>query len=54
MTSYFYLVPGITALMALLLFGDTLGAVAVAGMVVAVLGVALATRPSAGTKRALD
>ncbi|MGQ0577181.1 MAG: DMT family transporter [Pseudonocardia sp.] len=43
-TSYFYLVPGITALMALALFGDTLGAVAIAGMVVAVLGVALATR----------
>jgi drug/metabolite transporter (DMT)-like permease len=43
-TSYFYLVPGITALMALVLFGETLGPVAVVGMAVAVLGVALATR----------
>jgi drug/metabolite transporter (DMT)-like permease len=43
-TSYFYLVPGVTALMALALFGQALGAVAVAGMGVAVLGVALATR----------
>lgn len=47
-TSYFYLVPGITALMALALFGETLGPVAVAGMVVAVLGVALATRSTRG------
>ncbi|GAA2559374.1 DMT family transporter [Pseudonocardia hydrocarbonoxydans] len=44
-TSYFYLVPGITALIALVAFGETLGPFAVAGMVVAVLGVALATRP---------
>lgn len=43
-TSYFYLVPGITALMALVMFGETLGPVAIAGMVVAVLGVAMATR----------
>ncbi len=46
-TSYFYLVPGITALIALLMFGETLGPFAVLGMVVAVLGVALATRTSA-------
>ena len=45
-TSYFYLVPGITALMALALFGDTLGVAAIVGMAVAVLGVALATRRS--------
>ncbi len=45
-TSYFYLVPGITALIALAMFGETLGASAVVGMVVAVLGVALATRSS--------
>ena len=45
-TSYFYLVPGITALIALVMFGETLGPYAVAGMVVAVLGVALATRRS--------
>jgi drug/metabolite transporter (DMT)-like permease len=45
-TSYFYLVPGITALLALAMFGETLGPVALVGMVVAVLGVALATRSS--------
>jgi len=45
-TAYFYLVPGITALMALALFGDAPGAVTIAGMLVAVLGVALATRGS--------
>jgi drug/metabolite transporter (DMT)-like permease len=44
-TSYFYLVPGITALMAFAMFGETLGPVAIGGMVVTVLGVALATRP---------
>lgn len=43
-TSYFYLVPGITALLAWVMFGETLGPLAIAGMVVAVLGVALATR----------
>ncbi|MEJ3653784.1 DMT family transporter [Actinomycetes bacterium KLBMP 9759] len=43
-TSYFYLVPGITALMAFAMFGETLGPLAIAGMAVAVLGVALATR----------
>lgn len=50
-TSYFYLVPGITALIALTMFGETLGPFAVVGMVVAVLGVALATRPSAARER---
>lgn len=43
-TSYFYLVPGITALMAFVMFGESLSPLAVTGMVVAVLGVALATR----------
>lgn len=43
-TSYFYLVPGITALLAFLMFGESLSTLAVVGMVVAVLGVALATR----------
>jgi drug/metabolite transporter (DMT)-like permease len=47
-TSYFYLVPGITALMAWAMFGETLGPLAIVGMVVAVLGVALATRGGAG------
>ncbi|WP_214364681.1 DMT family transporter [Pseudonocardia sp. H11422] len=43
-TSYFYLVPGITALMALAMFGERLGWVAVAGMVTTIVGVALAAR----------
>ena len=43
-TSYFYLVPGITALMAFAMFGEALGPVAVGGMALTVLGVALATR----------
>jgi drug/metabolite transporter (DMT)-like permease len=43
-TSYFYLVPALTALMAFAMFGESLGVVAIAGMVVTVLGVALATR----------
>lgn len=43
-TSYFYLVPGITAIIALIMFGETLGPLAILGMGVAVLGVALATR----------
>ncbi|MGD9527190.1 MAG: DMT family transporter [Pseudonocardia sp.] len=50
-TSYFYLVPGITALMAYALFGDTLGGLAIAGMAVAVLGVAMATRRSSPITR---
>lgn len=45
-TSYLYLVPGITALMAFALFGDRLSLLAVVGMTAAVLGVALATRRS--------
>lgn len=43
-TSWFFLVPGVTALIAWAMFGETLGPLAVAGMAVAVLGVALATR----------
>ncbi|MBW0091062.1 DMT family transporter [Pseudonocardia sp. KRD-184] len=48
-TSYFYLVPGVTALLALVMFGEVLGPFAIAGMVVAVLGVALATRAGPGS-----
>jgi drug/metabolite transporter (DMT)-like permease len=47
-TSYFYLVPGITAVMAFAMFGETLGPVAIGGMALTVLGVALATRPVRG------
>lgn len=49
--SYFYLVPGLTALEAWLLFDERLTAPALAGMAVAALGVALvlrAPRPAGG------
>lgn len=40
-TSLFYLTPAVTAAMAWLMFGETLGAATIAGMAVAVAGVAL-------------
>jgi drug/metabolite transporter (DMT)-like permease len=43
-TSYFYLVPGITALMAWIMFRETLGLPAVVGMLLSIIGVAMATR----------
>lgn len=43
-TSLFYLVPSVTALIAYALFDERLGALAIVGMVVAATGVALATR----------
>lgn len=43
-TSLFYLVPPVTALMAFLLFGETLSPTALLGMGLAVLGVALVNR----------
>jgi drug/metabolite transporter (DMT)-like permease len=42
--SLFYLVPPITSLALYALFGEQLGALAIAGMFVTVGGVALATR----------
>lgn len=42
--SLFYLVPPVTAVLAYLLFGDMLSPAAIAGMAVAVAGVALVTR----------
>lgn len=59
-TSYFYLVPAATALIAFAMFGERLGPVSIAGMLVAVAGVALATRgraaapgtPAAGPRAA--
>jgi drug/metabolite transporter (DMT)-like permease len=42
--SLFYLVPPVTAFMAFLLFGETLGPPAIAGMILAVAGVALVNR----------
>jgi drug/metabolite transporter (DMT)-like permease len=43
-TSYLYLVPPVTALAAWPIFGETMGPVALAGMVVAVAGVALVVK----------
>lgn len=43
-TSLFYLVPSVTALIAYALFDERLGVLAIAGMAVAAAGVALATR----------
>jgi drug/metabolite transporter (DMT)-like permease len=42
--SLFYLTPAVTAVLAWLLFGETLSALAIGGMIVATLGVALVTR----------
>lgn len=44
-SSLMYLVPAVTAVMAWLMFDETLTVLALAGMVVAVVGVALVTRP---------
>lgn len=41
--SLFYLVPGTAAIMAYLIFGETLGPIQIAGMVVTTFGVALTT-----------
>ena len=43
-TSLFYLTPAVTALMAWLMFNETLNATAIAGMFIAVTGVALVNR----------
>ncbi|MFZ6688271.1 DMT family transporter [Undibacterium sp. SXout11W] len=45
-TSYMYLVPAVTALMAWLMFGEKFTLTAVVGMVIALIGVALVVRPS--------
>jgi drug/metabolite transporter (DMT)-like permease len=51
----FYLVPPVTALLAFALFGETLDAVALAGMALIAAGVALAAgqRPAIGSRRDL-
>lgn len=49
--SLFYLVPPVTALLAYAWFGETLGPAALAGMAIAVLGVALVQRGEAGPAR---
>jgi drug/metabolite transporter (DMT)-like permease len=43
-TSLFYLTPAVTAMMAWLMFGETLGFMAIAGMAMALTGVALVNR----------
>jgi len=48
-TSLFYLTPAVTAVMAWLMFDETLGATAISGMFIAVAGVALVNR-TAGKK----
>jgi drug/metabolite transporter (DMT)-like permease len=45
-SSLFYLVPAVTALLAWILFGETLTPMQIAGMVVTTVGVAMATRPA--------
>jgi drug/metabolite transporter (DMT)-like permease len=42
--SLFFLTPPVTAVMALVLFAEPLGALAVAGLAIAALGVALVVR----------
>lgn len=43
-TSYLYLVPAVTAVMAWAMFGERLGGLAIVGMVVTIVGVALVVR----------
>lgn len=50
--SLFYLVPSVTAVMAWVLFGETLNLFQIFGMAVAALGVALATQPMPARARA--
>ena len=45
-TSYMYLVPAVTALMAWLMFGEKFTLTAVVGMAIALMGVALVVRPA--------
>jgi len=45
-SSLMYLVPAVTVIMAWLMFGETLTPLTIAGMVVALAGVALVVRPA--------
>jgi drug/metabolite transporter (DMT)-like permease len=49
--SLFYLVPGVTALLAFALFGERLDALSVVGMVVCAIGVALVNRGAASAAK---
>ena len=48
-SSLFFMVPAVAAIMAYFLFGETLGAVQIAGMVLCAIAVALATHTPAST-----
>jgi drug/metabolite transporter (DMT)-like permease len=50
----FFLVPAVTAVMAFLMFGETLDATAAAGMVAIAIGVALARAPAVAARRSGD
>jgi drug/metabolite transporter (DMT)-like permease len=51
-SSLFYLVPAVTAVMAFVLFGEALNAVQLLGMAVTAVGVALATAQTSARRRA--
>ena len=51
-SSIFFLMPPVTAVMAYLAFGDTLGPLELAGIAVAMVGVAIATRPPRAARAA--
>jgi drug/metabolite transporter (DMT)-like permease len=50
-TSYMYLVPAVTALMAWAMFDERLGSMAIVGMLVTITGVALVVRQPAVVPR---
>lgn len=51
-SSLFYLVPAVTAVMAFVLFGEALSAIQLVGMAVTAVGVALATAQTSARRRA--
>jgi drug/metabolite transporter (DMT)-like permease len=53
-TSYMYLVPPVTSLMAWLLFGESFGPLALCGMLITVAAVALVVHPAPQRRAALD
>jgi drug/metabolite transporter (DMT)-like permease len=53
-TSYMYLVPPVTALMAWLLFGESFGPLALCGMLITVAAVALVVHPAPQRRASLD
>lgn len=47
-SSLFFLVPAVTVIFSYFLFGETIGPIALAGMIIAAAGVALVNRPQSG------